>query len=1103
MKLTIRLLLEQLPDDRTTARAIDFPDITVRALDRKTALASAHAFAVRHLNKIGPPGWFAYAPAESAETRLVPIELTPAGDGASGTVGITVGILIVTKQVSRGRRFLVTSPNLPSLSIAVEDMAEVNTRTIRAVAAQTKTWDAAKILKLDQTSLLSVAEISVTVDDPPPVEDSGTKPSVGTTSGDILSKCGICLTGSDPGQMSGRAYQRESVLDQVISTLGREANNSLVLVGPPGVGKTAIVYELAARINSGGVPDSLKSRALWFVTANSLIAGQKFTGEWQGRIEGLIAEARSSRAILYMGDPEQITEAGRWSQSDNNMSRSLRPHIETGSVTVICECTPEVLAVTSRLEPSFAASLRRIDVNPLTESDTSHALAQVARRLEERYDVGIDPSATSAALEVSRKFLPYRSMPGKAIEVLRDCVVALATTVSASPPIATVTRSQVISQFARTTGLPEFILSDELPMDVATVRGFFTDRLIGQPEAVEALVDLITVIKAGLNDPNKPLGTFFFAGPTGVGKTESAKVLAEFLFGNRDRMHRLDMSEYAAADALPKLIGSAWQRDKDGDLTRRIREQPFSVVLLDEIEKANRDVYDALLAVLGEGRLTTADGHTTDFRNSIVIMTSNLGVAARNPEPLGFGRTPPAVGSEAARVHEQYVNAVRSFFRPEFVNRIDRLVAFRHLDANSVHLIVRRELGKMLLRDGFIRRDIVVDIDDAAVHNLAQSGYHPSYGARPLQRLIERTVIVPLARHILSKRDSQVQVLRIWVDDGTLQLELLPVSSHSDDVEHAQRRVVNRTPVSGPSWDTLAEFVDGLLSESESRQASESVNRLRREAEQLLEWTHQPTFWNDPSLARTMLGRIYAIERVLKRVDTLVESAAFLEERARQIRLRGDQRAIAHLIGELQALAELFSALDLELATVTSDSGLAGAALEIRPLGRDSSGWSQRLRSMYEAWARLRDLDVLLFEAEVTRSAQSELTMIPFALGLFISGGSVAGLLAGESGIHRLTTVADGNRRAALARVVVRAVEQPFPADSPAQLSALRALMAEPVDEVARSAQVVRSYVDGARRHVRDPRTAVRVTDFNSIVNDGHLDPFILAYLQGKSVVPD
>ena len=578
----------------------------------------------------------------------------------------------------------------------------------------------------------------------------------------VLALCGLNLSDQAARGRLGRADRREALVEQLITTLAADRLSSAILVGQADVGKTALLHELVERIRAGNVPATLRGREVWFVTANNLIAGMKYTGEWQGRTQKLIAQVRKGRQILYMADPNEILDAGRWSGSDNNMGRFLRPYMESGELTIICECAPEGFDAGLRVEPSFMNAFRRIDVPATDEADTLAIVHATARRLEAARNVSIDPAATTAALNLTRRFMPYRAFPGKAVRFLEQLVRDALPGQDRSPSLRTLSRNDAIASFVRATGLPAFILSDELAMQVPEVRGYFEERLLGQPDAVDALVDLITVIKASLNDPQKPLGSFFFVGPTGVGKTELAKVLAEFLFGGRERMIRFDMSEYAAADALPRLIGTAWKTDSEGELTRRVREQPFCVVLFDELEKAHREVFDALLGVLGEGRLTDASGRSADFRNAIIIMTSNLGAGRREMQAIGFGgsrggsRSAATASDERLRAH--FTKQAEQFFRPEFFNRIDRIVAFRPLTLDAMRLITRRELGKLLMREGIVRRNLLVEIDDAVIEQLLAQGFHPLYGARPLQREIERMVILPLARLLVERGAGTAQI---------------------------------------------------------------------------------------------------------------------------------------------------------------------------------------------------------------------------------------------------------------------------------------------------------------------------------------------------------
>ena len=296
--------------------------------------------------------------------------------------------------------------------------------------------------------------------------------------------------------------------------------------------------------------------------------------------------------------------------------------------------------------PSFVNLFRRVEIGGLGEDETLSLLSNVARDLERDLNMRVQPDAIQASVGLSRRFWPYRAFPGKAIRLLEETAADInrqrarrrlhprrAVSLRRIRTVARVGRQNVIETFSRFSGLPEFIVNDEARMSLGEVEGYFHERILGQDEAVEAMVDLVATVKAGLNDPHKPLGTFLFIGPTGVGKTQMAKTLAAYLFSDESRLIRFDMSEYSDLDGVVRLIGAF---NQDGELTRRVREQPFSVVLLDEFEKASPRIYDIFLQVLGEGRLTDAAGKTTFFHNAILVLTSNLGGTSKAFRPPGF-----------------------------------------------------------------------------------------------------------------------------------------------------------------------------------------------------------------------------------------------------------------------------------------------------------------------------------------------------------------------------------------------------------------------------------------------------------------------------------
>jgi hypothetical protein len=747
-----------------------------------------------------------------------------------------------------------------------------------------------------------------------------------------------------------------------------------------------------------------------------------------------------------MGDPVGIIDAGRWAKSDNNLSRFLRPYVESGELSLICECTPGVFAAAHRSEPSFVDAFHRVDVPEPGVEAAAEILVDAGRRFEERQEIEIDDDALRAALELTQRFEPYRALPGKALRLLDEVVQRVVTTDGERR----IGRDEVTAAFAERTGLPLLIVSDEVSLRLEDVRAFFEERVLGQNEAVDAVVDLIALTKAGLQDPNKPLGSFFFVGPTGVGKTELSKALAEYLFGSSDRVIRFDMAEYSSDDAVQKLIGTAWRSDGEGELTRRVREQPFCVVLLDEIEKAHSDVFDALLSALGEGRLTDANGRTADFRNAIVVMTSNLGATQRESSALGFGASDRA--AEGERLQRHFVEQAERFFRPEFFNRIDRVLPFAALEPDVVRRIARRELGRLLMREGITRRRLLVELDDGVVENLAERGFHPRYGARPLQREIERAVISPLARLLVEQRPDPGDLVRFTCPTGEICVSVEKVT-----VPEKPRRGSRPAVAIEATLTRAGRRAAELHAELEAESASAPAQSLRMELSALVEQTSTPGFWDDSTHAKGTMERLYQVERVLERFDALRARAQGLAEMARQVqrnRHRGRLAELRQAIGEVEAG---FEGCRLELAGTAAGGEISAVVVRVTPIS-GADVWASELLGMYLAWA-----------ARTGRESSRESD----ALSVSIKGPSTFALLRREAGLHR-QVFADAEPQ--LARVTVSSNGAPGTGGE------------DPV--------VVRVYAQGRHQFVRDPRTGARVGDVGAVLANGRIDEFLLAALR-------
>ena len=572
--------------------------------------------------------------------------------------------------------------------------------------------------------------------------------------GGELGRVGVELVEEARQGRLGRAGHREAELAELMGVVAGSGTTGLLLVGSSGVGKTALVHELAHRIAEDRVPDLLSEAPIWHVTAGRLLAGMRWLGQWQERALEVVEQVRSARGILYLDNLLEIVLA-LGQDTGLSLSRFFLPYLLEGELRVICEASADALVAAQAHDAAFVRAFRRLSVEPLGSSQAYEVLETAAGRLGKEHRVRFSAPALHRALDVLARFGDADALPGSGLALIG--AMARGASPASGPPVELVA-ADAIRTFARTSGFPEALVDPDALLRVDEVQRFFSARIIGQTAAVEVITNLVTIVKAGLNDPEKPLGSFLFMGPTGVGKTESTLTLAEYLFGARDRLIRLDMSEYGHPGAAARLIGGGV--GGEGELTRRVREQPFCVVLLDEVEKADAEVFDLFLQVLGEGRLTDGTGRTVRFTHAIVVMTSNLGASA--PMPIGMR------AADATETVTRYREAARQYFRPEFLNRVDFVIPFQPLDRGSLRSIARRMLDAAIAREGLSRRDIVVEYDPAVLDVLAAAGFEPKYGARPMKRAIERLVLVPLAERVASGAIGHNARVRVCAREGAV-----------------------------------------------------------------------------------------------------------------------------------------------------------------------------------------------------------------------------------------------------------------------------------------------------------------------------------------------
>ncbi len=569
-----------------------------------------------------------------------------------------------------------------------------------------------------------------------------------------LSSKGIDLVAeAEAGRLPGAQF-RAKVLKELMGILSSRTSPSALLVGSSGVGKTSLVNELAIQLAEDRAPPEVAGARVWFISGSRIIAGAKFLGEWQARCQEIVELIQRDRDVLFVGNLMELLSSGS-TKTGLNVAQFLLPAMQTGELSVIAEATPDALAQAQRRNPAFIRAFQKLPIPQLDQGHTIEILERTATSLAKEHKIQFTPGTIGAVLDVVARFGDAEALPGSGLQLL-DQMSRLAPKDKGE---AKVQPKDAISAFSRSSGFPTALIDPGQLLDIERVRDFFQDRVMGQDPAMSLLCDLIMLLKAGLNDPEKPLGSFLFMGPTGVGKTETALTLAEYLFNDRKRLLRLDMSEFGYPGAALRLVEGD---DGEGELTKKIREQPFSVVLFDEVEKADGGVFDLLLQVLGEGRLTDGTGKTVRFTHTIVIMTSNLG--AKKKADLGFS------GEAKPGDDRRYLEAAERFFRPEFVNRIDHLVPFSPLDRPSIRRIAHRMLNSALKREGLARRGVQVQFSDSVIDHLVRSGFDPKYGARPMKRAVESSVTVPLARALMDWTDPLPSRLLLDVIDGQVKL---------------------------------------------------------------------------------------------------------------------------------------------------------------------------------------------------------------------------------------------------------------------------------------------------------------------------------------------
>ena len=551
-----------------------------------------------------------------------------------------------------------------------------------------------------------------------------------------LHKVGSSLNDLFPENMLPALYI-DKLTDKIGKILFQYKAAALALVGERGAGKTTALHgALRNYLDKRREPFGKATREIFYIDPNKVISGMSMVGMWQRRLEAiiehLIDHARlcgKTCDLLYIDNPIALFRVGKSAHNEMTLSDVLKPYIEKRIIPLIIEATPEEWKVIQEIDRRFADLFQVIRLREMSNEKTVDVAIRTRADLEKRYQARIDNDGMNKLFNIQRLYLRDEALPGSVVKYMKQLALKHKSNV---------TESIVNEEFSEITNITSKLFERGV-LKKDEVKNAIKRKLIGQTEAVESISDIIHVLNADLNDPQKPMASILFIGPTGVGKTQAAKVMTDYLFQNEDRMIRFDMNEYIDSDAVRRLVGDFY--NPEGQLTGRIRYTPFCILLFDEIEKAHPDVHDLLLQVLGEGRLTDSAGRTVDFTNTIIIMTSNLGAVEAGKE-MGFVKTEQSLA-------QIYKKAVEDYFRPELLNRIDEIVAFHRLKLEDVIKIADLMIEDLLKREGFIRRTTIVKVQRNALKTIAERGFDPALGARSLKRNIEKEVTEMAANYLI------------------------------------------------------------------------------------------------------------------------------------------------------------------------------------------------------------------------------------------------------------------------------------------------------------------------------------------------------------------
>jgi ATP-dependent Clp protease ATP-binding subunit ClpC len=652
--------------------------------------------------------------------------------------------------------------------------------------------------------------------------------SAGGAGGDAnLKKYGRDLTeAAEKGELDP-VIGRQNEIERIVQILSRRTKNNPVLIGEPGVGKSAVAEGLAQRINQGSVPETLTDKKIVSLDMGAMVAGSKYRGEFEERLKNTLDEVKKrGDVILFIDELQNIIGAGR-AEGSMDAANILKPALARGEIQCIGATTLDEYRKNIEKDAALARRFQPVTVNEPSEEETIAIMKGLRDRYEAHHKVRITDEALEAAVKLSNRYIADRFQPDKAIDLMDEAASRVRIQSFTAPPDVkaqekklesvqrekreaidkqdyekaaalrdqehalraeieekraewekqksaakdTVGEEEIAQVVAGWTGIPVKKMTEEESARLLHLEDLLHSRVVGQEEAVSAVSRAIRRARAGLKDPKRPIGSFIFLGPTGVGKTELCRALGEAMFGDENALIRLDMSEYMEKHTVSRMVGSPpgyVGYDEGGQLTEAVRRKPYSVVLFDEIEKAHPDVFNMLLQILEDGRLTDNMGRVVSFKNCVIVMTSNAGAQSAQRGGMGFGAG-MADAMDYERMREKVLNDIKNVFRPEFLNRVDEIIVFHKLEQKDIEQIASLMLSQVAKR--LKERDIDLTYSQDVVAHLAQAGFDPQFGARPLRRVIQRTIEDALSEKLIAGEIHLGGTVRMAMDGDKITFE--------------------------------------------------------------------------------------------------------------------------------------------------------------------------------------------------------------------------------------------------------------------------------------------------------------------------------------------